>query len=245
MPLRVVEDDHRNESVSTNWLSKRPSSHSSISEQAALPGPDCYPCPSCSGKGFISRDHESELVALIPFSDKRLKPTKTWLWVIGAVFACLLFSGLVLFFLLPRTITVFSRSDAVNRVNVQSYERKKSIRLNFLSPVNVTNGNYYEIRLVNATAKVSKMLFPSRSEVVGYGYNNSIVRIPMLSQAFPVDLNFTVTLSDIALDICELSFGYVRLYFQFTLTFDYLLHHREQSTLENAQFVCCNNLGEC
>ncbi|KHJ42770.1 hypothetical protein D918_07052 [Trichuris suis] len=233
----VIDDDLKTTNSSSNWLARGPALLSKFPERTPTPGSDCIACPSCSGRGFISRDHESELVALIPFSDKRLKPSKTWLWVIGAVFACLLLSGLVLFFLLPRTISAFSRSNAVTRVNVLSYEPKKSITLNFLSSVNITNGNYYEIRLANATAKVSKLLFPSRSQVVGNGYNNSLVRIPMLSEAFPVDLNFTVTLTDIALDICEISLGYVRLHFQFTFTFDYLLHHREQSTLESTQFV--------
>ncbi|CDW59897.1 DUF1356 domain containing protein [Trichuris trichiura] len=241
----TIDDDLKTVDTSSDRVARGPFSLGKFPQRTPTPASDMIPCPSCSGKGFISRDHEDELVALIPFSDKRLKPSKTWLWVIGAVCACLLLSALVLFFWLPRTISAFSRSNAVSRVTVLSYEPKKSITLNFLSSVNITNGNYYEIRLANATAKVSKLLFPSRSEVVGYGYNSSLVRIPMLSEAFPVDLNFTVTLTDIALEICEISLGYVRLHFQFTFTFDYLLHHREQSTLESTQFVCCSRSGKC
>ncbi|KRX73139.1 Polyphosphoinositide phosphatase [Trichinella sp. T6] len=196
---------------------------------------NCIVCASCSGKGYIPRDREDELVALIPFSDKRLKPSKTWMWVISSILICLLLSGLALYFLLPRTINVFSNSLAVTEVFLQSYEPGKTMKVNFMTFVNVSNENFYDIEVTNASSKVSKMVFPSRSEVIGYGFNKSTVVVPKLSSFYPIGLNVTVTLSDWALAMCELSYGYIRLYFQFTLTFSYLLHHREQNTLETSQ----------
>ncbi|OUC46099.1 hypothetical protein D917_01671 [Trichinella nativa] len=215
---------------------------------AAISGSEsmnCIVCASCSGKGYIPRDREDELVALIPFSDKRLKPSKTWMWVISSILICLLLSGLALYFLLPRTINVFSNSLAVTEVFLQSYEPGKTMKVNFMTFVNVSNENFYDIEVTNASSKVSKMVFPSRSEVIGYGFNKSTVVVPKLSSFYPIGLNVTVTLSDWALAMCELSYGYIRLYFQFTLTFSYLLHHREQNTLETSQLVCCNQRGEC
>lgn len=45
--------------------------------------------------------------------------------------------------------------------------------------------------------------------------------------------------------MCELPYGYVRLYFQYTVTFEYF-NHREQDTLENSQLVCCTApYGNC
>ncbi|KRZ17341.1 Transmembrane protein, partial [Trichinella zimbabwensis] len=224
----------------TSWSQKSPIAAISVSESM-----NCIACPSCSGNGYIPRDREDELVALIPFSDKRLKPSKTWMWVISSILICLLLSGLALYFLLPRTINVFSNSLAVTEVFLQSYEPGKTMKVNFMTYVNVSNENFYDIEVTNASSKVSKMVFPSRSEVIGYGFNKSIVVVPKLSSFYPIGLNVTVTLSDWALAMCELSYGYIRLYFQFTLTFSYLLHHREQNTLETSQLVCCNQHGEC
>lgn len=39
------------------------------------------PCPSCSGSGFIPKELESTLVALIPLNDERLKPKRTWVFL--------------------------------------------------------------------------------------------------------------------------------------------------------------------
>jgi hypothetical protein len=51
-----------------------------------------------------------QLVALIPYDDERLKPKKTALWVvIGMSFAicmCAILCGLLVYFLIPRIITV-------------------------------------------------------------------------------------------------------------------------------------------
>ncbi|KRZ31596.1 Polyphosphoinositide phosphatase [Trichinella pseudospiralis] len=217
---------------STSWSQKSPIAAISVSESM-----NCIACPSCLGNGYIPRDREDELVALIPFSDKRLKPSKTWMWVISSILICLLLSGLALYFLLPRTINVFSNSLAVTEVFLQSYEPGKTMKVNFMTFVNVSNENFYDIEVTNASSKVSKMVFPNRSEVIGYGFNKSIVVVPKLSSFYPIGLNVTVTLSDWALAMCELSYGYIRLYFQFTLTFSYLLHHREQNTLETSQLM--------
>ncbi|XP_003366210.1 conserved hypothetical protein [Trichinella spiralis] len=157
----------------------------------------------------------------------------------------LLFWAGVCIFCFPRTINVFSNSLAVTEVFLQSYEPGKTMKVNFMTFVNVSNENFYDIEVTNASSKVSKMVFPSRSEVIGYGFNKSTVVVPKLSSFYPIGLNVTVTLSDWALAMCELSYGYIRLYFQFTLTFSYLLHHREQNTLETSQLVCCNQRGEC
>ncbi|KRY76599.1 Polyphosphoinositide phosphatase [Trichinella pseudospiralis] len=236
LAMRDIEvlkaDGDLKDEKSTSWSQKSPIAAISVSESM-----NCIACPSCLGNGYIPRDREDELVALIPFSDKRLKPSKTWMWVISSILICLLLSGLALYFLLPRTINVFSNSLAVTEVFLQSYEPGKTMKVNFMTFVNVSNENFYDIEVTNASSKVSKMVFPNRSEVIGYGFNKSIVVVPKLSSFYPIGLNVTVTLSDWALAMCELSYGYIRLYFQFTLTFSYLLHHREQNTLETSQLM--------
>ncbi|XP_003367724.1 conserved hypothetical protein, partial [Trichinella spiralis] len=111
--------------------------------------------------------------------------------------------------------------------------------------VNVSHEHFCDSEVTNASKKVSKMVFPPVVKLLDTGLTTSTVVVPKLSSFFPIGLNVTVTLSDWALAMCELSYGYIRLYFQFTLTFSYLLHHREQNTLETSQLVCCNQRGEC
>ncbi|XP_054047324.1 transmembrane protein 106B isoform X2 [Rissa tridactyla] len=69
-------------------------------------GRDSVTCPTCQGTGRIPRGQENQLVALIPYSDQRLRPRRTKLYVTASVIVCLLLSGLAVFFLFPRSIDV-------------------------------------------------------------------------------------------------------------------------------------------
>ncbi|XP_075584363.1 transmembrane protein 106B isoform X2 [Pelecanus crispus] len=69
-------------------------------------GRDSVTCPTCQGTGRIPRGQENQLVALIPYSDQRLRPRRTKLYVTASVIVCLLLSGLAVFFLFPRSINV-------------------------------------------------------------------------------------------------------------------------------------------
>uniref|UniRef100_A0A8C2BGC3 Transmembrane protein 106B n=1 Tax=Cyprinus carpio TaxID=7962 RepID=A0A8C2BGC3_CYPCA len=115
-------------------------------------GRDSITCPTCQGTGRIPRDQENQLVALIPYSDQRLKPRRTTLYVSLSVVLCLLLSGLAVFFLFPRTIDV-------SYVGVKSayvtYNRDQHIiYINITNTLNITNNNYYPVRVANITAQV-------------------------------------------------------------------------------------------
>ncbi|XP_077064123.1 transmembrane protein 106Ba [Siphateles boraxobius] len=115
-------------------------------------GRDSVTCPTCQGTGRIPRDQENQLVALIPYSDQRLKPRRTTLYVSVSVFLCLLLCGLAVFFLFPRTIDV-------SYVGVKSayvtYDRdQRIIYLNITNTLNITNNNYYPIHVANITSQV-------------------------------------------------------------------------------------------
>ncbi|XP_010003738.1 PREDICTED: transmembrane protein 106C-like, partial [Chaetura pelagica] len=43
-----------------------------------FPGQDNIPCPTCQGTGCIPAEQVNELVALIPYSDQRLRPHRTF-----------------------------------------------------------------------------------------------------------------------------------------------------------------------
>ncbi|KAG8545935.1 hypothetical protein GDO81_020097 [Engystomops pustulosus] len=69
-------------------------------------GKDSVTCATCQGTGRIPRGRENQLVALIPYSDQRLRPRRTKLYVTASVIVCLLLSGLAVFFLFPRSVDV-------------------------------------------------------------------------------------------------------------------------------------------
>ncbi|KAM6376432.1 transmembrane protein 106B isoform 2-T2 [Alca torda] len=48
-------------------------------------GRDSVTCPTCQGTGRIPRGQENQLVALIPYSDQRLRPRRTKLYVTASV----------------------------------------------------------------------------------------------------------------------------------------------------------------
>ncbi|KAL7058753.1 hypothetical protein AAHC03_013467 [Spirometra sp. Aus1] len=68
------------------------------------------PCPTCRGTGQVPTDSDSEYIALIPLTDRRLRPRRTTIKLILTVLFCLTVSTLTLFFLFPRSILLTSSS---------------------------------------------------------------------------------------------------------------------------------------
>ncbi|KAI5939480.1 Transmembrane protein 106B [Manis javanica] len=115
-------------------------------------GRDSVTCPTCQGTGRIPRGQENQLVALIPYSDQRLRPRRTKLYVMASVFVCLLLSGLAVFFLFPRSIDV--KYIGVKSVYVSYDAQQRAIYLNITNLLNITNNNYYSVEVENITAQV-------------------------------------------------------------------------------------------
>ncbi|KAF5395684.1 hypothetical protein PHET_11777 [Paragonimus heterotremus] len=65
-------------------------------------------CPTCRGTGSIPKESASEYTALIPLSDRRLRPRRTCIKITGAVLLCLLLFTLLLVFLFPRSVHLSS-----------------------------------------------------------------------------------------------------------------------------------------
>ncbi|NWQ84337.1 T106C protein, partial [Columbina picui] len=87
-------------------------------------GQDSITCPTCQGTGCIPTEQVNELVALIPYSDQRLRPRRTKLYVLLSVLLCLLASGLVVFFLFPHSVSV--EDDGIKVVQVW-FDKKNSV----------------------------------------------------------------------------------------------------------------------
>uniref|UniRef100_A0A8B9Z9F6 Transmembrane protein 106A n=1 Tax=Buteo japonicus TaxID=224669 RepID=A0A8B9Z9F6_9AVES len=106
----------------------------------------CVNCPTCQGTGRIPREQEKQLVALIPYSDQRLKPRRTKLYVCVAVTICLLTTSLSIFFLFPRSVTVLPAG--LNASSVGFNATTASICLNMTNMLNITNNNFYLVTVV-------------------------------------------------------------------------------------------------
>ncbi|NXN11103.1 transmembrane protein 106B [Indicator indicator] len=199
-------------------------------------GRDSVTCPTCQGTGRIPRGQENQLVALIPYSDQRLKPRRTKLYVCASVIVCLLLSGLPVFFLFPRAIDV--EYVGVKSVYV-SYERdRRIIYLNITTTLNITNNNCYSVEVANITAQVQ-----FSKTVIGKARLNNITNIGPLDMK-QIDYMVPTVIQDemsYMFDFCTLPSIKVHnivVMMQVTVTTSYFVHS-EQISQERYQYVDC------
>lgn len=198
-------------------------------------GRDSVTCPTCQGTGRIPRGQENQLVALIPYSDQRLQPRRTKLYVTASVLLCLLLCGLAIFFLFPRSIDV---SYVGVKSVVVGYDQEKRVYLNITNTLNITNNNYYSVEVANITAQVQ-----FAQTVIGKSRVSNITAITPLDMK-QIDYMVPTVLAD------ELSYMYeyctleaIRVHnivvmMQVTVTTTYF-GHAEQVSQEMYQYVDC------
>ncbi|XP_028844722.1 transmembrane protein 106A [Denticeps clupeoides] len=191
-------------------------------------------CPTCQGTGRIPRGQESQLVAVIPCSDRRLKPSHTKVYVCLSVAVCLLISTLVLFFLFPRSVTL--SSALVESVLV--IFTSGSVQLTITNSINVTNENF-----VSVHARDLDMQVLLCDTVVGR------VTVPNVTKLSPraqeqLTAAIPVTIKDPGLNAyCKSSairIHTVFLHLQLTLTVS-CLGHTEQLSLDTFEYVDCGS----
>uniref|UniRef100_A0AAV2K8G7 Transmembrane protein 106B n=1 Tax=Knipowitschia caucasica TaxID=637954 RepID=A0AAV2K8G7_KNICA len=199
-------------------------------------GRDSVTCPTCQGTGRIPRGQENQLVALIPYSDQRLRPRRTKLYVTASVAVCLLLSSLAVFFLFPRSIDV--SYVGVKSVYVAYDQERRSVYLNITNTLNITNNNYYSVEVANITAQVQ-----FAKTVIGKS------RISNITAISPLDMKqIDYTVPTIIADEMSYMFDYCTLQsikvhnigvmMQVTVTTSYL-GHAEQVSQEMYQYVDC------
>uniref|UniRef100_A0A8R1TZX2 Uncharacterized protein n=3 Tax=Onchocerca TaxID=6281 RepID=A0A8R1TZX2_ONCVO len=207
------------------------------------------PCPSCKGSGRIPKELEETLVALIPVNDDRLKPKRTWLYVFGVVLGCLSLAGVVIFLLVPRAIYLSSIRPPVEIITVFDHD-KNHISFHFMNEFNISNANYYSVRVLNSSATILSKFQPWSTDVIGIGGNTTTVFVgPRTSKEHTLQFNNTVTLKGGVAEYCQAPFSllislYVNMQFDISVTLEYL-SHREQATLSVVQQVCCVPSGNC
>lgn len=199
-------------------------------------GRDSVTCPTCQGTGRIPRGQENQLVALIPYSDQRLRPRRTKLYVMASVFVCLLLSGLAVFFLFPRSIDV--KYIGVKSAYVSYDSQKRMIYLNITNTLNITNNNYYSVEVENITAQVQ-----FSKTVIGKARLSNITNIGPLDMK-QIDYTVPTVIAEemsYMYDFCTLPSIKVHnivLMMQVTVTTAYF-GHSEQISQERYQYVDC------
>ncbi|XP_062034301.1 transmembrane protein 106B [Lepus europaeus] len=199
-------------------------------------GRDSVTCPTCQGTGRIPRGQENQLVALIPYSDQRLRPRRTKLYVMASVFVCLLLSGLAVFFLFPRSIDV--KYIGVKSAYVSYDVQKRTIYLNITNTLNITNNNYYSVEVENITAQVQ-----FSKTVIGKARLNNITNIGPLDMK-QIDYTVPTVIAEemsYMYDFCTLlsiKVHNIVLMMQVTVTTTYF-GHSEQISQERYQYVDC------
>lgn len=145
-------------------------------------GQDSITCPTCQGTGCIPTQQVNELVALIPYSDQRLRPQRTKLYVLLSVLLCLLVSGLVVFFLFPHSILV--DDDGIKVVQVWFDKKNSVVILAITATLRIRNSNFYSVTVTSLTSQVQYM-----NTVVGSQQVTNVSSIQPLSDKL---VNFTV-----------------------------------------------------
>ncbi|KAJ8267374.1 hypothetical protein COCON_G00125460 [Conger conger] len=199
-------------------------------------GRDSVTCPTCQGTGRIPRGQENQLVALIPYSDQRLRPRRTKLYVTASVAVCLLLSGLAVFFLFPRSIDV--SYVGVKTVFVNYDQSKRIVYLNVTNTLNITNNNYYSVEVANITAQVQ-----FAKTVIGKSRISNVTSIRPLDMQQIDYMVPTVIADDMSYmyDYCTLQTIKVHnivVMMQVTVTTAYF-GHAEQVSQEMYQYVDC------
>lgn len=199
-------------------------------------GRDSITCPSCQGTGCIPTEQVNELVALIPYSDQRLRPQRTKQYVLLSIFFCLLACGLVMFFVFPRTMGV--QDGGIRMVQVWFDKENAIVNIAMTSTLGFTNSNFYSVSVDSLISQVQYM-----NTVIGTQQQTNVSVIKPRSNK---SVNFTVKLElggilSYLYNFCTLSTVKVHnivVFVRTSVKFSYI-GHTSQSSLETYQYIDC------
>uniref|UniRef100_A0A8C9MRU3 Transmembrane protein 106C n=1 Tax=Serinus canaria TaxID=9135 RepID=A0A8C9MRU3_SERCA len=118
-------------------------------------GQDSVTCPTCRGHGCVPTEQVHELVALIPYSDQRLRPHRTKLYVLLSVLLCLLLSALAGFLLFPHSLQVNHGGLQVVQVWFDSHH--SAVLLAITASLRIRNSNFYWVAVSSLSSQVQYM----------------------------------------------------------------------------------------
>ncbi|BFY98758.1 hypothetical protein BsWGS_01798 [Bradybaena similaris] len=230
---------YRNSVVSQNGSSSG-SSNPTVSDSYEELFKDSVPCPSCRGLGRVPKELENQLVALIPMKDGRLKPRRTVLYVIIAVTLCVLVGGLLIFFLMPRDITISSNRPFLQPKYIDINVTAKYANFNVTNLYNVSNSNFFPVKI---TGVLMKSLYGNAVIAQSWAYKTDPMEISARSEReLSVPMNFELKGEHGSLvSHCVSSWSWIHnlpILFEVTANYTYM-GHLEQATLTTFQIVSC------
>ncbi|XP_068588766.1 transmembrane protein 106C [Cebidichthys violaceus] len=201
-------------------------------------GRDSITCPTCQGTGRIPSDQVNELVALIPYSDQRLRPQRTKLYVVLSVVLCLLASSLVAFFLFPRSVVVVD--DGIHSVTVLINPSGMNVLMNMTSTLNLSNPNFFSVLVQSVSCQVLYM-----KTVIGTQQLDSVTTILPLGHS---QVNYTVSVeigssAPYVYAFCSMPSIKVHnivVYMQTTVKTSYMVR-TSQNSLEAYRYIDCGS----
>ncbi|XP_028842050.1 transmembrane protein 106B-like isoform X1 [Denticeps clupeoides] len=193
---------------------------------------DTVNCPTCQGTGRIPRGQEDKLVAVIPCTDQRLRPRHTKFYVCLSVGVCLLISGLVLFFLFPRSVSL---SDlAVNSAYVVFTPAATNITI--FNSLNISNDNFATVEASELDVRVFYL-----ETVVGSTKVANVTKVKPRSEKM-YNFEVFISLTDIGINkYCKSTSTKIRIIFfklQISMTVFFLAHY-EQLSLDTFEYIDC------
>ncbi|KAM5134916.1 transmembrane protein 106A-like isoform 1-T3 [Mantella aurantiaca] len=193
-------------------------------------------CPTCRGIGRVPRGQEKELVALIPYSDQRLQPRRTKLYVSLAVCSCLLIFFLVVLVLYPRSITL--DHAGVNSSRVTHDASTSTVILETTNKLNISNKNLFGIKILSINIEVLHV-----SAVVG---TLNLKEVKTIGPLINEQIFYTVksTIEDTStFKVCtweQIKVHNILLHIQGSLNCSYL-GHVEQIPFTGYEYLDCNS----
>ncbi|KAB5555548.1 hypothetical protein PHYPO_G00035450 [Pangasianodon hypophthalmus] len=189
-------------------------------------------CPTCRGSGRISRSDEAQLVAVIPCSDQRLKPSRTKLYVCTSITLCLLTCFLILFFLFPRSLVM-------SPISLQSslvYFTPQNVQMLITNKLNISNQNY-----VSTEAHDLDLQVLINEIVVGRTKISNVTTVPPRSQkTFTIVTNATIEDQGLIYYCQTSAIRPHTLYVHLQMTIKaYYLSHEEQLSLDTYEYIDC------
>lgn len=208
-------------------------------------GKDGKTCPTCQGTGRISKRQEEELVALIPYNDKRLKPRRTTLYVVLAIITCLLVCGLVLFFILPRSVDL--KEDTIKNYSVAINSNTSSTLIILNNAFNITNTNFFHIEVTSIVV----LAYFDQIQVGQGKLTHTPVQVPPRTWDFQVNVTIPMGFNksnqlDFMAGLCKNVKRRVHdivIKLQATQTSQYL-QHSEQNMITVYKYVDCSLVGK-
>ncbi|XP_063964939.1 transmembrane protein 106B-like isoform X1 [Lytechinus pictus] len=198
-----------------------------------------FTCPTCNGLGKIPRGREDDLVALIPYNDERLKPRRTWCYVILSILVCAIIAGVLCGFLIPKEVIL--SVDEVETVDIHINESISNMRLLIQMEFSLENKNFVPVysQNISVSAYWSDVIKGTNVTTVPFtlaGRNKN-------SQMFA---NVTATFTEAFLvSYCSSDSPTHVIYMQFVATLQFkLLSQNQQATMTHYSPVKCASLDQ-